>query len=63
MKFFVDTADTAEIKSLASSGLPDGVTSGRSLVAKTGKKFADIIRDIGVAAPARGSARARTSLA
>jgi transaldolase len=46
MKFFVDTADTAEIKSLASSGLLDGVTTNPSLVAKTGKKFADIIREI-----------------
>jgi len=46
MKFFVDTADTAEIKSLASSGLVDGVTTNPSLVAKTGKKFADVIREI-----------------
>lgn len=46
MKFFVDTADTADIKSLASSGLLDGVTTNPSLVAKTGKKFTDIIREI-----------------
>jgi transaldolase len=46
MKFFVDTADTAEIKSLASSGLLDGVTTNPSLVAKTGKKFADVIAEI-----------------
>jgi transaldolase len=46
MKFFVDTADTAEIKSLASSGLLDGVTTNPSLVAKTGKKFTEIIREI-----------------
>src|ERR1022692_1944732 len=46
MKFFVDTADTHEIKSLASSGLLDGVTTNPSLVAKTGKKFTDIIREI-----------------
>jgi transaldolase len=46
MKFFVDTADTAEIKSLAASGLVDGVTTNPSLVAKTGKKFTDIIREI-----------------
>ena len=37
MKFFVDTADTAEIKSLAASGLLDGVTTNPSLMAKTGK--------------------------
>jgi transaldolase len=46
MKFFVDTADTAEIKSLAASGLLDGVTTNPSLVAKTGKKFTEIIREI-----------------
>ena len=46
MKFFVDTADTAEIKSLAAGGLLGGVTTNPSLVAKTGKKFTDIIREI-----------------
>ncbi len=46
MKFFVDTADIAEIKSLAESGLLDGVTTNPSLVAKTGKKMRDIIADI-----------------
>ena len=39
MKFFVDTADTAEIQSLAATGLLDGVTTNPSLVAKTGSKF------------------------
>ena len=38
MKFFVDTADTAEIKSLAASGLLDGVTTNPSLMAKTGQE-------------------------
>jgi transaldolase len=56
MKFFVDTADTAEIKSLASSGLLDGVTTNPSLVAKTGKKFTDIIRDICAIVPGPVSA-------
>jgi transaldolase len=46
MKFFVDTADTAEIRSLAASGLLDGVTTNPSLVAKTGKKFLDVLADI-----------------
>ena len=31
MKFFVDTADVAEIKDLAESGLLDGVTINPSL--------------------------------
>ena len=46
MKFFVDTADTAEIGSLAASGLLDGVTTNPSLIAKSGKKFTDVIREI-----------------
>jgi transaldolase len=46
MKFFVDTADIAEIRDLASTGLLDGVTTNPSLVAKTGRKFIDIIQDI-----------------
>ena len=46
MKFFVDTADTADIKSLVSSGLLDGVTTNPSLVAKTGRKFSEIVAEI-----------------
>jgi len=46
MKFFVDTADTAEIRDLAATGLVDGVTTNPSLVAKTGRKFLDVVREI-----------------
>ena len=46
MKFFVDTADTTEIRELADSGLLDGVTTNPSLVAKTGRDFFDVIREI-----------------
>jgi len=46
MKFFVDTADTAEIRSLAASGLLDGVTTNPSLVAKSGKKFLEVVAEI-----------------
>ena len=56
MKFFVDTADTAEIKSLASSGLLDGVTTNPSLVAKTGRKFLDVLADICAVVPGPVSA-------
>ena len=56
MQFCVDTADTAEIKSLAASGLLDGVTTNPSLVAKTGKKFTDIIRTIYAIVPGPVSA-------
>lgn len=47
MKFFVDTADLAEIKDLASTGLLDGVTTNPSLVAASGaKSFIDLIGQI-----------------
>ena len=37
MKFFVDTADTAEIADLAATGLLDGVTTNPTLIAKAGQ--------------------------
>jgi transaldolase len=46
MKFFVDTADVDEIADLASSGLLDGVTTNPSLVAKGGRNFLEVIREI-----------------
>jgi len=46
MKFFVDTADTAEIEELAAGGLLDGVTTNPSLIAKSGRPFLDVVRDI-----------------
>jgi transaldolase len=46
MKFFVDTADVAEIKELAATGLLDGVTTNPSLVAKSGRDFKELIEVI-----------------
>jgi transaldolase len=46
MKFFVDTADVAEIRSLAETGLLDGVTTNPSLIAKSGRKFTEVIAEI-----------------
>ncbi|MCK8785500.1 fructose-6-phosphate aldolase [Roseomonas sp. NAR14] len=46
MKFFVDTADVSEIRSLAEAGLVDGVTTNPSLVAKSGRKIAEVIAEI-----------------
>ncbi len=46
MKFFVDTADVAEIKELAATGLLDGVTTNPSLVAKANRDFKTIIAEI-----------------
>lgn len=46
MKFFVDTADIADIAELNETGLLDGVTTNPSLVAKTGKDFVTTIKEI-----------------
>jgi len=46
MKFFVDTADVAEIAELAATGLLDGVTTNPSLVAKSGRNFFEVIKEI-----------------
>jgi transaldolase len=46
MKIFLDTADVNEIRKGAALGLVDGVTTNPSLVAKTGRKFEDVVREI-----------------
>lgn len=46
MKFFVDTADLSAIAELAATGMVDGVTTNPSLVAKSGKDFKSLIREI-----------------
>ena len=46
MKFFVDTADTAEIAELAATGLLDGVTTNPTLISKSGKDFIAVTREI-----------------
>src|SRR5258708_7776224 len=46
MKFFIDTADIAEIRDLAATGLVDGVTTNPSLVAKSGRNFLEVVREI-----------------
>jgi transaldolase len=46
MKFFIDTADIGEIRDLAATGFVDGVTTNPSLVAKSGRKFLDVVREI-----------------
>ena len=46
MKFFVDTGDIDEIKSLAATGMVDGVTTNPSLIAKSGQDFKEVIQQI-----------------
>jgi transaldolase len=46
MKIFIDSADIGEIREAASWGIVDGVTTNPSLVAKTGRKFEEVLADI-----------------
>jgi transaldolase len=46
MKFFVDSADIKEIKDCLDMGLCDGVTTNPSIIAKSGRKFKDVIAEI-----------------
>lgn len=46
MKFFVDTADVAEIRELAEAGLLDGVTTNPSLILKAGRPIRDVVAEI-----------------
>ncbi len=46
MEFFLDTADVDSIRDLSETGLIDGVTTNPSLVAKSGKDFFTILKDI-----------------
>jgi transaldolase len=46
MKFFIDTANIGEIKQAVEMGMVDGVTTNPSLVAKEGRKFEEVLKDI-----------------
>ncbi len=46
MKFFVDTADIADITALNDAGMVDGVTTNPSIIAKSGRKMAEVIAEI-----------------
>ena len=46
VKFFADTADIADIKELAATGLLDGVTTNPSLIAKSGRDFIEVTKEI-----------------
>ncbi|MDB5406623.1 MAG: fructose-6-phosphate aldolase [Rhodospirillales bacterium] len=56
MKFFIDTADLAEIKDLVATGLVDGVTTNPSLIAKSGRNFLEVVREICAVVPGPVSA-------
>ncbi|MHB2267746.1 fructose-6-phosphate aldolase [Aliihoeflea sp. PC F10.4] len=46
MKFFVDTADVAEIRELNEYGLLDGVTTNPSLILKAGRDIKEVTKEI-----------------
>jgi transaldolase len=46
MKFFADTGDVAEIREIQSMGLLDGVTTNPTLIAKSGRPFKDVVKEI-----------------
>ncbi|MGF7169885.1 transaldolase [Sphingobium xanthum] len=56
MKFFVDTADIAEIRELEATGLLDGVTTNPTLIHKSGRKFMEVIAEICAIVPGPVSA-------
>ena len=56
MKFFADTADIADIRKLAESGLLDGVTTNPSLIKKSGRDFVEVVREIAGICPGPVSA-------
>ncbi|OXT02419.1 fructose-6-phosphate aldolase [Notoacmeibacter marinus] len=46
MKFFVDTADVDEIRTLNDLGMLDGVTTNPSLIAKAGRDIKEVTKEI-----------------
>lgn len=46
MRFFLDTADVKELEYFLDTGLVDGVTTNPTLIAKTGRKYKEVISDI-----------------
>ncbi|NPA62216.1 MAG: fructose-6-phosphate aldolase [Methanococci archaeon] len=46
MKFFLDTANVEDIKKYAELGLVDGVTTNPTLVAKEGRDFYEVVKEI-----------------
>jgi len=46
MKFFIDTANTDEIKQAVEMGMVDGVTTNPSLIAREGRDFHEVLKEI-----------------
>ena len=63
MRFFVDTANVEEIRKANDMGVICGVTTNPSLIAKSGRKFEDVIKEITsiVDGPISGEVKATTT--
>ena len=46
MKFFLDTASLDDVKELAATGLVDGITTNPSLIAASGRKFTEVLKEM-----------------
>ena len=65
MKFFIDTANVEDIKKANDMGIIDGVTTNPSLIAKEGRDFNEVIKEITdiVDGPVNGEVKATTEKA
>ena len=46
MKFFIDTANVDEIRKAVELGVVDGVTTNPSLIAREGRDFIEVVKEI-----------------
>jgi len=46
MKIFLDTGDVEAVRRVADTGLLDGVTTNPSHIARTGRRFQDVVKEI-----------------
>jgi transaldolase len=58
MDLFIDSADITELRAAAATGLIDGCTTNPSLIAKSGRKMAEAIKEICSVIPGPVSAEA-----
>ena len=63
MKFFIDTANVEDIRSANDLGVICGVTTNPSLIAKEGRDFTEVIKEITaiVNGPISGEVKATTT--
>lgn len=61
MELFIDSADVAELRAAAATGMIDGVTTNPSLIARSGRQMKDAIAEICAIIPGPVSAEAVAS--